>query len=137
MVGAYLGSDYLYAFNAATGALLWKEILGKGVNPLAIANGVLYAGGNDDYFYALNAATGAVLWKYPTGAATRAAVANGVVYVVANRKYVYALSVTTGKILWLYNRFSDNNLVGPVVANGMVYFGSQDSNLYTFYLPGQ
>jgi outer membrane protein assembly factor BamB len=74
-VGAWNG--YEYAFNAATGKLIWKTFLGiakttncgdQGIAASAsVAGGVLYIGGGDGYFYALNAATGAVEWKVLVG----------------------------------------------------------------------
>src|SRR5271154_5607689 len=79
---AYVGSwdGYEYAFNANTGALLWKTYLGiptgesdcdpqtAGVSSAAtVLNGVVYVGGGDSDWYALNASTGAVLWDVYTG----------------------------------------------------------------------
>ena len=79
---AYFGSwdGYEYAFNATTGAVLWKTSLGittgnsdcdpqsAGVSSAAtVLNGVVYVGGGDDYWYALNASTGAVEWRVYTG----------------------------------------------------------------------
>ena len=79
---AYVGSwdGYEYAFNAATGAMLWKTNLGittgdsdcdpqtAGVSSAAtVLNGVVYVGGGDDYWYALNASNGAVDWRVYTG----------------------------------------------------------------------
>ena len=79
---AYVGSwdGYEYAFNASTGALIWKTYLGittgnsdcnpptAGVSSAAtVLNGVVYVGGGNSYWYALNASTGAVLWNVYTG----------------------------------------------------------------------
>jgi outer membrane protein assembly factor BamB len=55
----YIGSadDNLYAYNAATGALLWSATTGSVVRSTAMANGVVYVGSQDGklYAYALNA----------------------------------------------------------------------------------
>ncbi|MBV8444988.1 MAG: PQQ-binding-like beta-propeller repeat protein, partial [Candidatus Dormibacteraeota bacterium] len=94
---AYLGSwdGYEYAFNAATGAVLWKTSLGlhddtqcippdMGITSSATVytnaaiNGgkpVVYVGGANDsnnveQWYALDAATGNILWSVPTGSGT-------------------------------------------------------------------
>ena len=79
---AYLGSwnGYEYAFNANTGALIWKTYLGittgesdcdpqtAGISSAAtVLNGVVYVGGGDSDWYALDASTGAVLWDVNTG----------------------------------------------------------------------
>jgi outer membrane protein assembly factor BamB len=54
-------------------------------------------------------------------------VANGVVYVASHDHDVYALNAKTGSKLWSYatGGFVDGS---PVVANGVVYVGSADSN---------
>ena len=42
--------------------------------------------------------------------------------------HLYALDAATGEVLW---RYKTGDSVGPpVVANGIVYFGSQDGHLY-------
>ena len=134
----YFGSDSMYAVKADTGELVWQKTLGDSVAPLAIARGVLYAGGKDNNVYALEASTGETLWKYPTGSVkTLAAVANGVVYVGANYSSLYALKADNGNFLWSYS-IGEGISGGPIVANGMVYLGSygSDSHLFAFHLPG-
>jgi outer membrane protein assembly factor BamB len=56
-----------------------------------------------------------------------------VVYVGSPEGNVYALNAKTGAKLWSY---TTPNPVGssPVVANGMVYIGSDDDKVYTFGL---
>ena len=48
---------------------------------------------------------------------------------------VYALNSATGALLWNYTTMSDI-ISSPTVADGMVYIGSSDQNLYAFHLPG-
>jgi polyvinyl alcohol dehydrogenase (cytochrome) len=84
---AYQGSNngYLYAINISTGAISWKQYLGKtpnltaGCGSLGITStatvapdpvtGALtvYDAGGDGYMYALNASTGAVIWRSVVG----------------------------------------------------------------------
>ncbi len=48
----YIGSDFLYAFNATTGATLsgWPEMTASGfADSPALANGVVYVGSVDDH----------------------------------------------------------------------------------------
>jgi outer membrane protein assembly factor BamB len=67
-------------------------------------------------------------------------VANGVVYFASCCSHnIYAVDASTGALLWSYatGKFS---LSVPAVANGMVYFGSQDNfytdaKIYAFGLP--
>jgi len=55
------------------------------------------------------------------------------VYVGSYDQNVYALNASTGSLLWKYTTNSDVPS-SPAVANGMVYVGSDDGNLYAFGL---
>jgi outer membrane protein assembly factor BamB len=64
----YVGADKLYAFDGATGSVLWSATNGSSTaSSPAIANGVVYIGSNDNNVYAFDAATGALLWSATTG----------------------------------------------------------------------
>jgi outer membrane protein assembly factor BamB len=125
----YAASDdgNLYALNASTGALVWGYPSGAGSTP-AVANGVVYVDG----VYALNATTGALLWTSPFGSFP--AVADGVVYSVGGND-VYALNASTGALLWSYATGGTVS-ARPAIANGVVYIGSDDGNVYAFGLTG-
>jgi len=147
----YIGSTggTVYAVNASTGAELWSYATGVPVaTSPAVANGVVYVGSNDDEgvgnsFFALNASTGALLWSSegvgPPTSFSPAAVANGVVYVsvadALDRSYfVYAANASTGAALWSFQRagspYADEGPFGsPAVANGVVYIGSDGTNV--------
>ena len=61
----YVGSydNRLYAYSAATGALLWSATTGNAIGSSpAVANGMIYVGSDDSslYAYALNAGNNAV-----------------------------------------------------------------------------
>jgi outer membrane protein assembly factor BamB len=62
-------------------------------------------------------------------------VANGVVYVgtVEPDKRLYAFNAATGALLWSYHIGLD--LSSPAVADGRVFVGSYDGNVYAFGLP--
>ena len=95
----YVGSDSgVYAFNAATGAVLWNGGPAFAASP-AVAGGVVYVGSGFRQIYALSAATGAVLWSYATGGAviSSPAVANGVVYTGSDDDNVYAFDLSAGQ----------------------------------------
>ena len=170
------GEVYLpiFALNDSTGALLWTYSGGLGDvggSPLTIANGVIYAGGNEDD-YAVNASGGTQVWVAHWGYRTASSIAyaNETIYLCNNVLYalesgtgsgpgglplwsggcsdsksspavadgvVYvgwgnvmdALNATTGATLWTYP--TGNTIEGPAaVANGVVYIGSDDNNLY-------
>jgi outer membrane protein assembly factor BamB len=131
--GTIYSDDSVYALNASTGALLWRYAAGGQVFSPAVANGVLYIGG--DGLHALNATTGALLWKYTAiYVESSPAVADGVVYFVAypyGESVVYALNASSGAFLWQYITSEFGIQSSPAVANGVVYVGSEgDHNLY-------
>ena len=72
----------VYALNAFNGALVWKyDINAFYAESPVVANGVVYAAGEDDHFYALEAYTGSLLWTNQS--ITSPIVVNGVLYVAA------------------------------------------------------
>lgn len=115
--------DYaLYAVNAATGALLWKNAtVGASYAP-TVANGLVYIGGQSPTagVYAFNASTGDLVWRYASSVdASQITVADGVLYAGVDTAMV-ALDPSTGKFLWSY--VTDAAVQSPAVANGAVYF---------------
>lgn len=76
------------ALNPLTGAILWRTPDPNGtmdLGPVAVANGVVYAGsisGSGNNMIAMNAATGNILWSYPSGGSViaGAAISNGTVF---------------------------------------------------------
>jgi len=121
----------------------------------AIADGMVYIPSMDTYLYAIDQETGKEKWKYKSRMpiASSPAVAGGTLYFVSSAGSLGALDVATGKIKWVlpteYERkFEARNLHGypsaaqtipdawdiftssPAVANGKVFFGSGDGNVY-------
>jgi outer membrane protein assembly factor BamB len=156
----YVGCDdgYVYALDATTndpaGHLIWKYSTGGAVDSSpAVADGVVYIGSEDGYLYALDAKTGDLIWRQQTVGEVYSspAVANGVVYIgsedsnvkkydskVSKSKvglpseigYVYAFDATnSGELLWRYQT-DDGVESSPAVANGVVYVGCEDNNVY-------
>jgi outer membrane protein assembly factor BamB len=114
----YFGSDdgNIYAVDSETGRQIWKRSTG-GPAPCtpAVANGMVYAGSYDGKFYALNAQTGAIKWKFSTEGERR-----------FEAKGIHGLLPKNQTIADQFDVF----LSSPVVAQGAVYFGSGDGNLY-------
>jgi outer membrane protein assembly factor BamB len=141
--------------------LAWSSNVG-GSSPV-VANGIVYIGSGADLF-AFDA-TGSrrcspapkscvPLWRGTTGVATSTpAVANGVVYVLSDvavgsgtgRLYAFDAAGTTGcsgspsaktcTPLWTATTAGGGGQA-PVFANGVVYVGSGDGNLYAFDASG-
>lgn len=134
----YIGGNTdgkLYAFDAATGALLWTYTTGNGImSSPTVAYGIVYFGSNDRKVYALNAKTGKLLWSYATGyfVVTSPVVSNGIVYVGSNDGKLYAFQATTGVPLWIIPISGKASIIAPVVDHGVLYVASSYQRLLAF-----
>jgi eukaryotic-like serine/threonine-protein kinase len=134
----------------------WKfHTGGEVISSPVLSGATLYVGSGDHYLYALDAASGSLKWKFKSGSRVPStpAVVESVVYFSSYDSYIYALDETNGRLLWKFKtlgerRFSARHLHGfepaaevmpdpfdmylssPVVADGRVYFGSGDHNVY-------
>ena len=84
----------LYALDATTGNELWNFTSAVQIQSCpAIADGVVYIGGNDGILYALEASSGEQVWQYTIGypIVASASVANGVIYIGARNGTLYAI----------------------------------------------
>ena len=114
----YVGSTdhMLYALDRDSGTLKWKfKTDGRVASSAAVAKGVAYFGSYDGNFYAVNTADGKLKWKFQTGGEHR----------FAARHLHGSLPVAET----MPDPF-DVYLSSPVVADGSVYFGSGDGNVY-------
>jgi outer membrane protein assembly factor BamB len=121
----------------------------------ALSKGVFFFGSLDTFLYAVDETTGLQKWKFETkgGIASTPAVSNGTVYFDNWDGFLYAVDEVTGKLKWKFamayeRKFQAKHLHGqepkeqtipdvwdfftssPAVANGKVYFGSGDRNIY-------
>lgn len=128
---------------------------GRIVSSPVYRDGTIYVGGDDGNVYAVSAADGRQRWKHRTGGpvASTPAVVDGTLYVASYDGKLYALDAGTGATRWKFatggeRRFEAKGLHGfqprnqtfadpfdvylssPVVADGSVYFGSGDGNVY-------
>ncbi len=118
--------------------LRWKHTIPGDVTAApTVANGIVYdsAVNGDNNLYAFDAGTGALLWSFGGGPLCEpTAEANGVVYYStcfspSGHNYVTALDAHSGAWLWSYDIESEGGSP-PAVANGIVYVGSRDNNVY-------
>jgi outer membrane protein assembly factor BamB len=142
----YVGSQdkNIYALGAFSGNLIWKFATQDAqVSSPAIVNGRVYTGGDDGYVYCLDAYTGALVWKtfvngdlpYTYGSfvlKSSPAVNGGEVYVGSLDGYMYAINADSGNIDWKYQT-QGPILSSPAVADGGVYFTSQNPSNGTLY----
>jgi eukaryotic-like serine/threonine-protein kinase len=121
----------------------------------AIADGVVYIGSLSGHLYAIDQQTGQQKWQFKSSRpiASSATVADGTLYFVSSAGSIVALDIATGQPRWTYateyeRKFEAKNLHGypspaqtipdawdlftssPAIANGKVYFGSGDGNVY-------
>lgn len=134
----------------------WKfRTRGQVISSPTIVGSTLYVGSTDHMLYALDRDSGAVKWKFKTEGrvASSAAVVSGVAYFGSYDGNFYAVNTADGKLRWKFqtggeHRFAAKHLHGslpvaetmpdpfdvylssPVVADGSVYFGSGDGNVY-------
>jgi outer membrane protein assembly factor BamB len=120
-----------------------------------ISGGTVFFGGNDHFLYAVDLKSGSLKWKFETGARipSTPAVSGGLVFFLSYDSNYYALDAESGALKWKFatggeRRFAARHIHGmepaaetmpdpfdfflssPTVANGVVYFGSGDSNVY-------
>ena len=150
------GGVYPGAGVAVLHGVKWSfRTAGAVISTPVVAGGTVYFGSSDHNLYALAAASGALRWKFATGGRVTSspALAGGRVYFGSFDSNLYALDAASGKLLWKFategeRRFSGRHLHGaepaaevmpdpfdvflssPVVAAGLVYFGSGDGHVY-------
>lgn len=138
----YFGSSdgHVYALDAASGALRWKQRTGDVVHASpAVANGVVVVGSWDGRLYAFDALTGAERWRFQAGLdsamhnqqgfQSSAAIVDGVVYVGCRDAHLYAIDAATGQERWRFSTGQSWVVGSPAVANGKVIFATSDSSL--------
>jgi eukaryotic-like serine/threonine-protein kinase len=127
-------------------------------SPVA-AEGLALFGSQDNQLRAVETRSGRVVWTYPTGGdiASAPAVANGIAVVLSRDGKCHGVEVQTGKPLWTFETNGESRytragvcytqpftetvpdpwdlfLSSPVIAEGLVYFGSGDHHLYALDL---
>ncbi len=143
----YIGSDdtYLYAFDAATGAVRWKSKLPAAVQSSPAVgrfNHVYVASGAR--LYAMDATTGIIAWDKALGAGTvysPAVADSGVIYVGTSFTAgiggsLYALT-PDGRILWQYDTLGGVESTPIVGRAGNLFFGCNDGSLYALSPAGK
>jgi outer membrane protein assembly factor BamB len=135
----------IYAFNASTGAKIWNYSTSRGVYSSPTISGSVLFVGVEDTVCAFNASTGLKIWNYSTGGMIISSpnVVNGVVHIGSDDGNIYALNASTGTKIWNYTSAGQSNKAAvesgfgsgafessPAVANGIVYVGSDDGNVY-------
>lgn len=95
----------------------------------------VFAGSDDHSLYCVNAADGTMVWDYATQAvifdSSPAVTADGKnVYIGSFDNNLYMIEVATGKEAWKFTTGAEVGSSPAIDANGVVYFGSSDGNVY-------
>ena len=132
----FVGSaNRFFALDETTGATAWSfNTANFNTTSAVVNNGVVYFGTGRGNVYAVNATTGTQIWGVlAAGAAISSSPAlslgSKMILVGSNDHYLYALNATSGVRLW---RFVTSAAIwsSPAVADGRVFFGSDDYNVY-------
>jgi outer membrane protein assembly factor BamB len=124
-------SGNVYSLSPA-GKVLWSYASGASITSApALSGGNLYFGSYDGNLSALTTG-GALLWKCPVNAQVRASApavdANGNIYIGSYDGNVYEVS-PTGSVVRIFAT-GDAIRSSPLIAGGMLYFGSEDHKIY-------
>jgi outer membrane protein assembly factor BamB len=133
------GNGELVAFQAATGKVRWRRLIGPSeTSPLLVGNHV-FVGDWSGAVYCFNARTGRLVWRFQSDGKVKGglAYANGRVYFGTYGSSVYSLVAATGGEIWKASAQpgfvnSGTFYSTPAVAYDRVYIGSTDGKMYSF-----
>jgi outer membrane protein assembly factor BamB len=130
----YFASDGLYAVDAGTGELEWRQgAVGIAESYPAVWKGRVYVGADDGRLYCIDAGDGEIRWEHQTGRAISAApvVHEGAVYFCSDA--VYACDAQSGALRW--RRDLDAVVdAWPAIGDGKLFMGADDDHLYAIDL---
>jgi outer membrane protein assembly factor BamB len=119
------GTGQIRAFDASTGAALWKQT-GSGLpRDLTVAEGRVYTSFTSHVLRCYDAATGTLLWSAP-GPTHDPTLSGGVVYATDDLRSLWAIDAATGRKRWVAHSPLGGYGAGVAVADGMVYAGGTD-----------
>jgi len=148
--------DFQGGAPAKVPAIKWSfKTGGPIVGSAAVADGVVYIASLSSYLYAVDQQSGEKKWEFKSRMpiASSPAIASGLVYFVSSTGALAAIDAKTGQPAWVFpgefeKKFEAKGLHGypnagqvipdawdiytssPAVANGKVYFGTGDGNVY-------
>jgi len=129
----YLQQNFLSAFDAATGAVVWKNDEVKGSNPSPAAwRDVIICNSQKDLL-GVNAATGETLWKVPGGGDGTPVVSGDHLVVSSNfdgkNLIAYQLAPGGATELWSHGFLAQRYGASPIIYEGAVYHLGSDRHL--------
>ena len=131
---------------------VWKfKTDGQVISSPVVVGNQLFVGSNDANMYAIDKLSGKVIWKYKTGGKITSTplIANGKVLFLSFDGFFYALDREKGTLIWKFKTggeaifnvkdyyngtfkpdFWDFYLSSAIEKDGVVFFGSSDTNVY-------
>jgi len=139
----YVGGSSLFCFNSEDGEEIWTadfldaEFIQGGP---VVVDDIVVAWGSNNYLLAFDAWNGDYIWDYTNGETignpSTPAVDNGVVYAGDMLGNAFAVDLYTGEEIWKEQFAQGGPIMGnrilasPVLAGGLVWFGSFNCHLY-------
>ena len=140
-VGAW--DKHVYALDAATGALVWRQpgtdrsfAYSPAIGGPAVGGGTVYIPANGNVLHAFDAATGATRWTYTSpgdkvGYSSPALVGDRIyIGCLGDKGEVRCISAADGREVWVAATGSTIYDSSPAVADGMVSIGSVNGSLW-------
>jgi outer membrane protein assembly factor BamB len=133
-----LGGEVV-AFDADSGRVRWKRVIGPTESSPLVAGAVVYVGDWLGNIHAFDRYSGRSRWRFRTDGPVKGSVAlaGGRAFIGSYDGHVYALDARTGRLLW--RAAGQRRLPGPghfystpSVAYGRVYIGSTDGKMYSY-----
>jgi outer membrane protein assembly factor BamB len=147
--GVFLSRDEVFSLDLATGAQRWHTRLDVGLAfSLAVVGDRVYLPGEDSSLIALDSATGIERWRLETDApvAIPPVIEQPLAIFSSLDGRIYAVDAVTGEARWTFTAVGDLRSLpvaenetaetgggfwsSPVAANGTIYAGSSDGNVY-------
>jgi outer membrane protein assembly factor BamB len=127
---AYVLDDALYAYDAATGALVFKAGTGYFAGTPVVSGGLVYIQ-TANSLVARDASDGSPVWSVPLDSwgGYLTPVVDGDTVVAATARYLRAFDATSGAARWTTDGGPSAYYGTPALANGVVYAGSLENGL--------
>lgn len=126
----------LYTLKADDGSIVWnfRDTSRNRITLPAVVNNVVYFA-TDRYVYALEASNGHLIWNFSAGAfLSYPIVTQNILFMGSgegSKGTLLALNPVNGHMVWNFTNAENSRTFGtPAIANGWVYVGSYDENLY-------
>lgn len=135
----YMGAYYVEALNPADGSFEWADDVGDISNTLVLGpGGSLYVETVGGAVYSLDSAKGGLNWGpvFMAGGTYSAPALSpdGHLYLCDSAKYIYQVNAVTGSGGYFFQTGHQIDSSPAIDANGNVYVGDDDGNLYEFNL---